>query len=154
MNRTPTMFLRIVVFCMGLAALALCVLVFPVGLRAEWDTGFAPIVIAMYAAAVPFFVALYHTLKLLELIDTSKAFSQKSIAALQHIKYCAAIVAVLFTLGLPYFYNVAQIEDAPGVMVVGLLFAGAPLVIAVFAAVLQELLRSAIAIKNENDLTV
>ena len=40
------------------------------------------------------------------------------------------------------------------VMILGLVVAGAPLVIAVFAAVLQRLLRNAIDMKSENDLTV
>jgi len=55
---------------------------------------------------------------------------------------------------LPYIYLVADRDDAPGVMLLGLVFTCAPIVIAVFAAVLQTLLHHAIQIKSENDLTV
>lgn len=154
MDKTPTIFLRAIVLIMGILVLALCIFVLPEGLVQELHTVLFPLVISMYVAAIPFFIALWQTLKLLDLIDKNKAFSLASVAALQRIKYCALFIGVVYTLGLPYFYYVAQGADAPGVMGIGLLLAGAPIVIAVFAAVLQKLLHSAIALKNENDLTV
>ena len=48
----------------------------------------------------------------------------------------------------------AEIDDAPGIIVIGLVIIFASMVIAVFAAVLQRLLQEAIDIKSENDLTV
>jgi hypothetical protein len=139
---------------MGLVVLALCIFVLPQGIAQEWNTNLLPVVISMYGAAIPFYVVLYQTLVLLNLIDKNKAFSDASVKALGRIKVSAAIIAALYTISLPYFYYVAQSEDAPGVMVIGSLFAGAPLVIAVFAAVLQKLLYNAIALQKENDLTV
>jgi hypothetical protein len=49
---------------------------------------------------------------------------------------------------------VAQKDDAPGLFALALVFIGASFSVAVFAAVLQQLLQNAIAIKKENDLTV
>ena len=48
----------------------------------------------------------------------------------------------------------AEVDDAPGLAVVGMVPIFASLVIAVFAAVLQRLLKEAIDIKEENDLIV
>jgi biopolymer transport protein ExbB/TolQ len=45
-------------------------------------------------------------------------------------------------------------EDIAGVISLGLMLTFTSLVIAVFAAVLQKLLKNAIDIKSENDLTV
>lgn len=56
--------------------------------------------------------------------------------------------------GLPFFYIVAKLEDAPGIMLIGLGIIFASTIIAVFAAVLQRLLQEAIDIKSENDLTI
>lgn len=154
MHKTSTIFLRVVVWLMGAAALALGIFVLPQGVAQEWNTNLLPIVIAMYATIIPFFIVLFYTLKLLRFIDKNKAFSEASVDALSKIKYCAAVISALYIAGLPYFYYVAQTEDAPGVMLLGLLLAGTPLVIAVFAAVLQKLLYSAIALQKENDLTV
>ena len=148
------MFLRLVVWLMGIVVLALCIFVLPRGIAQEWNTNLLPLVISMYAAVIPFYAVLHQTLVLLGLIDKSKAFSEASVKALRRIKLCAASISALYLVSLPYFYYVAQTEDAPGVMVIGLLFAGGPLVVAVFAAVLQKLLHSAIALQKENDLTV
>lgn len=54
----------------------------------------------------------------------------------------------------PLFYIFAEVDDAPGVIFVGLVVPFTSMVIAVFAAVLQKLLQEAINIKSENDLTV
>lgn len=155
MKQSSTVFLRGAVIFVGLVVLALCIFVLPTGInQEETGAGYGPIVIGMYLTTVPFFIALYQTLKLLHYVDTNKAFSNLSVKALKYIKYCAASVGAFYTAGMPYIYLAAQQDDAPGVIVIGLVIAFASIVIAFFAAVLQKLLQSAIDIKSENDLTV
>jgi len=96
----------------------------------------------------------YQAFQLLRYIDENKAFSELSVNALKMIKKCAVTISGLHILVLPLFYLFAEMDDAPGVIFVGLLVPFASLVIAVFAAVLQKLLRNAIDIKSENDLTI
>jgi hypothetical protein len=60
----------------------------------------------------------------------------------------------LYVAELPIIYLIADTDDAPGVMLIGLIITFGCMVIAVFAAVLQKLLRNAIDIKNDNDLTI
>ena len=55
---------------------------------------------------------------------------------------------------MPFVIYVADKDDAPGAVGIGLVIIFASLIIAVFAAVLQRLLQNAIDIKSENDLTV
>jgi len=55
---------------------------------------------------------------------------------------------------MPLFYLMAEKDDAPGIILIGMVMIFASMVIAVFAAVLQRLLKEAIDIKSENDLTV
>lgn len=74
--------------------------------------------------------------------------------ALKVIKKCAIVISLFYVAGLPLFYVLAQVDDAPGIIVIGLIFIFGSAVIAVFAAVLQKLLNNAIEIKSENDLTV
>ncbi len=63
-------------------------------------------------------------------------------------------ISVLYVLGMLLFYLVAERDDAPGIIIIGMIMIFASMVIAVFAAVLQRLLKDAIDIKSENDLTV
>lgn len=110
--------------------------------------------INLYATAIPYYFALYQTFKLLNYIDKNNAFSELSVKALKNIKYSALAISVLYVLGMPLFYLVAERDDAPGIIVIGMIIIFASMVIAVFAAVLQRLLKDAIDIKSENDLTV
>jgi hypothetical protein len=113
-----------------------------------------PIFIGVYLSAASFFIALYQAFKLLSYIDKNTAFSELSVKALKNIKHCAVIISIIYAAGLPALYLMAQEDDAPGLVVIGLFITFASLVISVFAAVLQKLLKNAIDIKSENDLTV
>lgn len=149
-----TLFLRAAVIALGLGVLAICTIGLPALIFFDRTGYYRPILISMYVTVVPFFIALYQTLKLLSYIDANKAFSGASIKALKIIAYCATIVGVLYALGLPYIYYVADLDDAPGVMAIGLIITGASFVVATFAAVCKKLVQSAKDIQTENDLTV
>ena len=154
MKQGSTMFLRGVIFLLVLGVLALCIFVLPAGIISDTAGYYRPILLGMYVSAIPFFIALHQTLKLLSYIDKNTAFSPSSVKALKNIKYCAIAISALYTAGMPYIYRAAEWDNAPGAIVIGLVIIFASLVIAVFAAVLEQLLQNAIAIKSENDLTV
>lgn len=155
-----TIFLRLALVLMALAALALCIFAFPEMWKSftfEDQKFIRPgraIIIGMYLSAVPFLLALRESWKLLGYIDKNIAFSELSIKALCNIKYCAIVISIFMAGASPFFYMFAQLDDAPGVVVISMGFVGAALVVAVFAALLQRLLRSAIDMKKENELTV
>ncbi|SES38358.1 DUF2975 domain-containing protein [Psychrobacillus sp. OK032] len=160
MKLGSTLFLKIAVIFLGIPILALCIFGLPILAReaiesnSEFVYVLYGIIIVMYVSAIPFFIALNHAFKLLSFIDKNNAFSEISVKALKNIKYCAITISGLFVLGMPFFYNFAELDYAPGVILIGMLFIFASMVIAVFAAVLQRLLQEAINIKSENDLTV
>ncbi len=152
-KRASTLFLKTVIVLFGLAVFALCVFLTS-ELLTQGLGGYFPIVVGMLIAAIPFFIGAYQTLKLLNYIDNNKAFSHLSIQALKTIKYCGIAISALYGVGMPYIFLVAERDDAPGVVLLGLIFTFAPMMVAVFAAVLQNLLQNAINLKSENDLTV
>lgn len=154
MKQGSTLFLRGVVLAIGLVVLALCAFALPAGIRHDNVGGYRPILLGMYVAAVPFFIALYQAMKLLTYIDTNKAFSDLSVKALNIIKYCGIAISALYAAGMPYIYTVAERDDAPGVVLLGLIFSGGAFMVAVIAALLQSLLQNALTIKAENELTV
>lgn len=160
MNKISTLFLRAAVIALGLIALLFATLILSEiynHFEAEFPSiGYLryPIIGILASTLVPYFAALYQTMKLLNYIDTNKAFSMLSVTALKKIKYCGFVMSALLIVLMPLVYMVAEADDAPGLIIVGAVFAGAPMAIAVFAAVLEKLLQSAIEIKAENDLTV
>ena len=163
MKQVSTLFLKIAVIFIGIPVLALCIFLLPqivseaIGQAANGaQLGYIVlgILIVMYIATIPFYVALYQTLRLLSYIDKNQAFSDLSVKSLKKIKICAITISGLYIVVLPLVAVVAQWDDAPGLLLIGMVIIGASIIIAVFAAVLQRLLQVAINIKLENDLTV
>ncbi|MDQ0273659.1 DUF2975 domain-containing protein [Cytobacillus purgationiresistens] len=160
MKQVSTLFLKIAVILIGIPILALCIFLVPeiAKYAAELYPNIAYIkylvLIFFYVTTIPFYFALYQAFKLLSYIDKNKAFSELSVRAIKNIKYCAITISILYVVGMPLFYLMAERDDAPGIILIGLVFIFASMVIAVFAAVLQKLLKNAIDIKSENDLTV
>jgi hypothetical protein len=158
MERVTTIFLKVAVFLIGITVLALCIFWLPwlANNTAEMFPEFAdlqyPVLIGLYVTSIPFFFALYQALKILKYIEDNTAFSELSVKALNDIKYCAIIISILYVIGA--IFLISQNALHPGIVMIGFIIIFSSSVIAVFAAVLQKLLKSALDIKSENDLTV
>jgi len=158
MKKSRTYFLRIAVFLVGIVVLLLCIFWLPI--IAEYFAVIAPelshlqypVLVGIYLTTLPFYFALYQALKLLKYIDQNEPFSKSSVMALRYIKLSAIIIGVSYIFGVFFldFLNAGQ----PGISLLGLTISFASAVIAVFSAVLQELLNKAIVIKEENELTI
>ncbi|MDP1459417.1 MULTISPECIES: DUF2975 domain-containing protein [Bacillus cereus group] len=160
MKQGSTLFLKTAIILIGIPVFALCIFLIPnIGNYAADlypDIAYIKylVLINLYATVIPFYFALYQAFKLVSYIDKGNAFSKLSVRALKKIKQCAITISVLYVVGMPLFYLVAERDDAPGIIIIGMILIFASMVIAVFAAVLQRLLKDAIDIKSENDLTV
>lgn len=160
MKRASTFFLKAVIIVMAIAVTVMCAFLFPSlwkGVPLEWPqlTALArPTLISFYLTIIPFMIALYQAFRLLQYIDSNIAFSEQSVKALQSIKFCAIAMSALYMAGMPLAFMIADLDDAPGLIIISFAAACSPLVIATFAAVLQKLVRSAIDLKMENDLTI
>lgn len=158
MRKASTLFLRLIIALFGVVILAICIYIVPklgniVGLY--YSNGWKMIVLGcLYGAAFPCFWALYHTWNILNYIDRQEAFTHNSTAALTHIKLSAIAISMIHAMLLPFAYGIAEVEDAPGLIILVGIIPGAAMVIAVFAAVLQRLLVEALQIKQDNELTI
>lgn len=163
MNKV-TNFTRMVVFLMGAGVFSFCTVLVPEVLREEavahpkvhhtdW-----PFLLGIWVLAAPIFIALYQTLKLLGYIDKNTAFSEKSVKSLRIIKICAFTFGALIILSAITIVVAARAanptEDVAPVGPIGSVLVLVSVVIATFTAVLQRLLKQAIEMKSENDLTV
>lgn len=113
-----------------------------------------PFIIYMYIGSIPFFIGLYQAFKLLNLIDSNKAFSQAAVNTLRNMKYASLILIGFIVVGLIYIRFMVHGDDPAGPTMLGLITLFAITVIATAAAVFQKLFQNAVDIKSENDLTV
>ncbi|WP_100330216.1 DUF2975 domain-containing protein [Bacillus xiapuensis] len=158
MQKNKITFLKLTIFIIGFTVLSLCVFLLPNLARdaaveyPEYSYLKIPVLLGLYLTAIPFFLALYQALKILNYIKGENAFSDLSVISLGYIKNCALVILVLYIIGVISLAVLNALH--PGIAIMGIVIMFAALVIAVFAAILQELLRNAIQLKSENDLTV
>lgn len=114
-----------------------------------------PFLAYAYLGSVPFFFGLYEGFKLLGFVDRGAAFSSEALRALGYIKYCAlAVIGVILGAELIIVLGHADDDDPAGFVTLGVMASLACLVTAVTAAVLERLLRNAVDLQSEHDLTV
>jgi len=165
MFKKSTFFMRVIVALLGLVILIPCLLFLPRVLEIlSWiakeilgqeDSFFwildGLIYVALYIALIPFLMAIYQTLKLLGYIDEKETFSEKTVKALKVIRNCATAILVIFIVGaMPTAIYGEVLEE----IIMGAALSLIPMAIAVFASMLMNLIKEAIEIKSENDLTI
>ena len=138
------LFLKSATVLLGLAVLSFFLLVIPDETDMSNVGNLLPFLISMYISTIPFFIALFHTFKLLEYIERKKSFSQLSIKALQYIKYSAVVFSAIYLIYLPFFFFLAQSDDAPGVAALGLIITLLPISIAIFTSLRQKVIHNQI----------
>ena len=152
MNRAPTIFLRLVISLIAIAALAVCIFPLPRMIAKEAaktpDTAWQIYLFlaGAYVQAALFLFALYQAFRLLSLIDRNKTFSDLSVRALRHIKHAAIAVGLLMVSGVAWVMvlSAGTGEDSAGPVMIGFIGTFASSVVAAVAAVLQAQVQKAI----------
>ncbi len=158
MKRSSTIFLQIVIVLIGIGALALLLWEPHIEGRNAHATLFQiyfndPFLAYVYVGSIAFFVALYQAYKILGFAGRNKVFSLEAVKALRTIKYCALTI-ITFVAGAEIFILLSNSDDRAGGVAMGILIAFGSVIIATAAAVFERLLKNAVEIKSENDLTV
>jgi hypothetical protein len=158
MKRGSTLFLKIVILLIGIGVLA-GMLWFPQTEGRAVDLDLIsiytnPFIIYIYIGSIPFFVGLYQAFKLLNFIDSNKAFTQGAVNTLGNMKFAALSLIGFIAVALLFIRFAGGGDDAAGPTMLGILVSFAVAVIATAAAVFQKLFQNAVDIKSENDLTV
>lgn len=158
MNRSSTVFLQIVIVLVGIGALVFLLWEPHVEGRNAHATLFEiyfkdPFLAYAYLASVPFFVALYQTLKLLRYAGRDQEFSQAAVYSLRTIKYCAFAILGFVAVSV-FFMPFSDPDDRPQGVVMRVVIAFGSIVVAAAAATFERIFQHAVNLKSENDLTV
>lgn len=145
MNRGSTIFLRLVISLIAIAALAVCVVPLPRMIAQEAaktpDTAWQIYLFlaGAYLQAALFLFALYQAFKLLGYIDRDKAFSEPSVRALRRIKRSALTIGLLMVTGAVWVMvlSAGTGDDSAGPVMIGFIGTLASSIVAAVAAVLE-----------------
>ena len=157
-KRGSTTFLKVIIFLIGIAVLAVCIFLLPEAARRDaierpGDYSLYPLLVCAYGICITFSVALYQVFKLLTYIEKNNAFSELSLQSLKVIKKCAFTVIFFILLAIVYLRVNAHFtgDDPAGPISLSLMGILATSVIAAIVDVLQKPLKNVPDIKSKND---
>lgn len=144
MQKINSIFLRTVIISTAILVLLLCVFVLPVvaqetaRLNPEVAYLHYPILLGMYATSIPFFYALYETVRMIRIIERESIFSNRLEQGLNYIKYCAYVILILYISG--FFLLDYTNALPPLVAVIGIVIIFITMLVAAGAAFLKHVL--------------
>ena len=157
-KRGSTTFLKVIIFLIGIAVLAVCIFLLPEAARRDaierpGDYSLYPLLVCAYGICITFSVALYQVFKLLTYIEKNNAFSELSLQSLKVIKKCAFTVIFFIMLAIVYLRVHVQFtgDDAAGPISLSLMGILATSIIAAIVDALQKPLKNVPDIKSKND---
>lgn len=158
MRSGATLFLRAVLVLFAIGALALLLAEPHFEGRNANATPFEiyfkdPFLAYIYLASIPFFIAIYHAIKVLGYVGRNREFSPSAVKSVRTIKLCA-IALIAFVAGAEVIILSNEGDDGAGAVMIGVFIAFVSIVVATAMAVLERTLQKAVDLKSENDLTV
>lgn len=110
--------------------------------------------IAAYGVTASIWFALIKLAQILRLIEHHQVFLPQTLRYVSAIRKAILVASLTVLFALPFFYRITQLEDAPGLMLLGLGLVFIPFAILILMQIVEDLFKSAIALQSEVDLTV
>ena len=153
-----TTFLKVIIFLIGIAVLALCIYWLPeIAIREPKahpeNYSLYPLLGYVYGCCITFSIALYQAFKLLIYIERNNAFSELSLKSLKVIKKCGLITIFFLVLVIVTLKVIARVtgDDPAGPISLSLMGILATSIITAIVDVHQKLLKNILDTKTGND---
>lgn len=153
-EKSSTLFLRLVLLVFSIGVLVLCGFLLYQIIQSDSLGYYRPILMGLVISTIPLFYIFYQAYNLLNNIDANLSLTDSSVNSLRIIKVCSFLISSMYLIGSPFIFNVAQRDDAPGVVVINIILLLGSFSVGVFTYILQKLLINAIGYKSENELTI
>ena len=154
LDRSSTLFLRLILLVLTFGVLVLCGFLLYQIIQSDSLGYYRPMLMGLVVSTIPLFYIFYQAYTLLNNIDNNLSLTNSSVNSLRIIKVCSFLISLMYLIGSPFIFNVAQRDDAPGVVLINIILIMGPFSVGVFTYILQKLLINAIGYKSENELTI
>ena len=153
-EKSSTLFLRLVLLVFSIGVLVLCGFLLYQITQSDSLGYYRPILIGVVLSTIPLLYVFYQAFLLLKNIDNNLSLTDSSVNSLRKIKVSSFLISLMYLIGSPFIFNVAQQDDAPGVVLINIILLLGSFSVGVFTYILQKLLINAIEYKSENELTI
>jgi hypothetical protein len=157
LSRYRTIVLKIFIIFIGLSVLSSCIIGLISLVKSPISPNYSrilyPIIVGLYLSVIPFFLVLYKAFILLLLIEKNNIFTQVSINVLQFMKYCTYMISMVYVIIMPFLYLLAEKDDAPGLIMIGVIPIFSSITIGISFTIFQGILIDAIKLKLNKEYT-
>ena len=109
-----------------------------------------PILIAIYLSSILIYLSFYQTWIFLTYIEKDQIFMTSSISCMHQIKIYGLIFSAIYIIALPFFYLLANADDAPGVIFVGMTPLVLGILVYLFADIFKKIIQKGMHIQSIN----
>lgn len=98
----------------------------------------------MSLTLIPFIAVLYQVFKLLNYAGSENIFSNLAVECLNKINRYAYIISIMYAFMMPLVFIVAEVDDAPGAILYGMILVLTPVGVAFLSDLFKKLLKQVI----------
>ena len=118
----------------------------------NWQTTL--FILVLYLILLVTLLLNFFLLRLVKTFPSKETFTKKSLKLSSKILSCLLCITILAFGILPKFYQIADMSDSPGILLIAFVLLFIPFFIYILSSILIDLLKQAIYLKNDYDLTV
>lgn len=118
----------------------------------NWQTTL--FILVLYLILLVTLLLNFFLLRLVKTFPSKETFTKKSLKLISKIRSCLLCITILAFGILPKFYQIADMSDSPGILLIAFVLLFIPFFIYILSSILIDLLKQAIYLKNDYDLTV
>ena len=118
----------------------------------NWQTTL--FILVLYLILLVTLLLNFFLLRLVKTFPSKETFTKKSLKLISKIRSCLLCITILAFGILPKFYQIADMSDSPGILLIAFVLLFIPFFIYILSSILIDLLNQAIYLKNDYDLTV
>lgn len=124
----------------------------PTNTFSNWQTTL--FILVLYLILLVTLLLNFFLLRLVKTFPSKETFTKKSLKLSSKIRSCLLCITILAFGILPKFYQIADMSDSPGIVLIAFVLLFIPFFIYILSSILIDLLKQAIYLKNDYDLTV
>ncbi|EMF0051325.1 DUF2975 domain-containing protein [Enterococcus hirae] len=118
----------------------------------NWQTTL--FILVLYLILLVTLLLNFFLLRLVKTFPSKETFTKKSLKLSSKIRSCLLCITILAFGILPKFYQIADMSDSPGILLIAFVLLFIPFFIYILSSILIDLLKQAIYLKNDYDLTM
>ena len=116
-----------------------------------------PVLIFLYITSTPFYIAIVQAIKICTAVINNQPFSKTNVRSFTIAKYCALPECFVYSAAafvIYYYSSAVKGQTLIMAVVVAVIIAVCSLIMSIACSVLVELLKKAIFISEENEMTI